>query len=111
VSDRGLWLTSRGRVGRRKAGAAGFLDGGELHQFHANGVGVEEVELPLAVFAHLGARVEIAEAVFGRERGDGLLHIYDAEGEVIEDAELFERNGRVAAGLAGGGDLCATGSG
>ena len=77
-----------GGAGGGELGAAGFGDGLEFHELDAGAVGVVEVGLPLAVAAHLGAIVFGREAVFFVERGDGGFHVGNAEGEVVEDADV-----------------------
>src|SRR6202789_3208039 len=71
-----------------EGGAAGLGDGLELHELDAGAVGVVEGGLPLAVAAHLRAVVARRQTVLLVERSDGLLHVGDAEGEVVEDADL-----------------------
>lgn len=53
-SRRRLFLVGRAWVLAGKGRAAGLLRWGELHEFDACLVGVVEVELDLAVAAHLG---------------------------------------------------------
>jgi len=91
-----------GGAGGGEVGAAGLHDGLELHELDAGAVGIVEVGLPFAVFAHLGAVVAGWEAVLGVEGGDGGFHVGDAEGEVVEDAEfagvdVIERGGGAVA--------------
>jgi hypothetical protein len=77
-----------GGAGSGELGATGLHDGLEFHELDAGAIGIVEVGLPLAVFAHLRAVVSGREAVLLIEGLDGLLLVGDAEGEVVEDAEL-----------------------
>ena len=79
-----------GRVFAGEFGAAGFLCGLELHVFDAGQIWIEEVELNLAVAAHLGLGAVGAFAVVGGELCDGVFHVDDAEGEVVHDAYVLE---------------------
>ena len=75
--------------------AAGSLAGVELHVLDADAVGVVLVELDFAVAAHLfGGLAARGEAAL-LELGDDGVHVGDAEGEVIVDADLvLARGGR-----------------
>ena len=77
-----------GRALGGEGGAAGSHDGLKLHELDAGPVGIVEVGLPFAVFAHLGAVVAGAEAVFAVKSRYSLLHVGNADREVIHDAEL-----------------------
>jgi hypothetical protein len=71
---------------RRAAGCAGWL---ELHVFDPGEVGVEEVELYLAVFAHLSLGAVGAFAVVAGKGLDDGIHVGSAQREVIEHTELL----------------------
>ena len=79
------------RMGGGEGRAAGLLGGRELHELDASLIGVEEVELHFAVAANLGLAAVGAFAVVAGERGDGVLHLGDAEREVIGHAGLAQR--------------------
>lgn len=79
-------------MGRRGSGGwDGFAAGGEgLHEFYAGAVGVEEVDLTLAVDAGVGVErlgvCLVGEAGF--EGGDGGGEVGDDEGDVLAAATL-----------------------
>jgi hypothetical protein len=76
-------------LGAGEGVAAGGFGGFELHVLDADEVGVVEVELVFAVAAHLfgGLGAWREAALF--EGGDDGVHVGDAEGEVIVDADLM----------------------
>lgn len=74
-----------------EGGAAGILCRDELHELDAGLIGVVEIELDLSVAAHLGFSAVGAFAVVAGQGGDGVVHVGDAEGEVVHDTGLMER--------------------
>ena len=73
----------------------------EVHQFHANAIGVVEVELALAVFADFGLVVVASgEAVAILQHLVGVEHGVFADGEMVKHAELLLGDGGWNAGAA-----------
>ena len=77
--------------------AAGLLRRSELHELDPGLIGVEEIELDLAVAAYLGLGTVGALAVVAGERDDNVVHVRGAEGEVVHHAGLMKT--RVGTGI------------
>jgi hypothetical protein len=68
-------------VRSRIVGAARFFDWSKFHEFDAGGVGIVEVERPLAVAADFGAIV--GGGAVGFDLGLGGVDVADAERKMI----------------------------
>lgn len=70
--------------------AAGLLRGSELHELYPGEVGVEEVELDLAIAANLALCAVSPFAVIVAEDADGVFHADYTEGEVVHNTDMLK---------------------
>src|SRR5579872_5555244 len=81
---------SFGWVRSGEIGAARFFGRFEFHEFDAGEIGIEEIELPLPVPAHLGFLAIVRLPSMRLEKSLRLFHVGDTQRNVIEHAHKLQ---------------------